>query len=51
MYGRATFSHFKRLLELKEKTHILEKMTAFSIPYEVINLPTSEIGAYMRGVM
>jgi hypothetical protein len=51
MYGKATFSHFKRLLELKEKTHILEKMTAFSISYEVINLSATEIGAYMRGVM
>jgi hypothetical protein len=58
MYGRATFSHFKRLLEVKEKTNILNKMTSFSIPYEAIrsttqlgNLPASEIGAYMRGVM
>jgi hypothetical protein len=58
MYGRATFSHFKRLLEGKEKTNILDKMTAVSIPYEAIgsslqlgNLSASAIGAYMRGVM
>jgi hypothetical protein len=58
IYGRATFSHFKRLLEGKEKTNIQDKMTAVSIPYEAIgsslqlgNLSASAIGAYMRGVM
>jgi hypothetical protein len=58
IYGRAALGHFRNLLEAKERNKIIDKLITYSIPCEVAmqgaspqNLASSEIGAYMRGVI
>lgn len=58
IYGRASLGHFRHLLGAKDRNNIVDKMITYSIPYEVAmhgvspqNLASSEIGAYMRGVI
>jgi hypothetical protein len=57
-YGQASFNHFTQILTAKEWGRILERITTFSLPYEIVsrnleldNLVNSDIGIYMKGVI
>jgi hypothetical protein len=57
-YAQASFNHFSQILTAKEWGRILERITTFSLPYEIVsrnlelnNLVNSDIGTYMKGVI
>jgi hypothetical protein len=57
-YGQASFNHFNNTLTIKQWNRVLDKITTFSLPYEIVscnielnNLVASDIGTYMKGVI
>ncbi|MDE7321554.1 MAG: hypothetical protein K2N73_02290 [Lachnospiraceae bacterium] len=58
VYSRAMLSHYKKLLEKKERTAILDRLTEFELPQQwkehstrFENIVATPVGACMKGVL